>query len=100
MNRDEHIESGVYYHVYNRGNDRDRIFGDESDYAAFIEKMKSLATKYNVEVPVYALMPNHYHLIAKQYAVEDRLSVEGRLLQGKSKIEDDILSRFCGESFE
>jgi REP element-mobilizing transposase RayT len=94
MNRDEQIESGVYYHVYNRGNDRDRIFGDESDYFAFIEKMKSLAVKYSVEVPVYALMPNHYHLIARQVP-----SVEGHLLPSENRVEGDLqpgLSRMMG----
>ncbi len=29
MNREEHIEDGMYYHIYNCGNDRHKIFGDE-----------------------------------------------------------------------
>jgi hypothetical protein len=40
MNREEKIENGLFYHVYNRGNDKNHIFGDDSDYFAFIEKMK------------------------------------------------------------
>jgi len=66
MNREEKIEDDRFYHVYNRGNDRERIFGDASDYEAFLRKMKLLATKYSVFVPVYALMPNHYHILALQ----------------------------------
>jgi putative transposase len=66
MNRDEQIEDNLFYHVYNRGNDRERIFGDESDYAAFLKKLTSLAAQYNIAVPVYTLMPNHYHLIVQQ----------------------------------
>jgi REP element-mobilizing transposase RayT len=66
MNREEKIENGLFYHVYNRGNDKDRIFGDDSDYFAFIEKMKLLAQKYFVDVLVYTLMPNHYHLLVVQ----------------------------------
>ena len=66
MNRDEPIEDNVFYHVYNRGNDRRPIFGDESDYISFLQKMKALAIRYSVAAPVYTLMPNHYHLIARQ----------------------------------
>ena len=88
MNRDEQIESGRYYHAFNRGNDRERIFGDESDYAAFIKKMKSLAVKYDVEVPVYALMPNHYHLIVRQVS-----HVEGHLPLRNKRPEGDLQPR-------
>jgi len=87
MNRDVPIENDLYYHVYNRGNDRHKIFGDESDYIAFIRKLKSLAVKYAVEVPVYTLMPNHYHLIARQ------TQIEGRLLQRENVLEGDLLPR-------
>ena len=66
MNRQEHIEDNLFYHVYNRGNDRDPIFGDGSDYYAFLEKMKSLAVQHLVAIPIYTLMPNHYHLIVLQ----------------------------------
>ena len=66
MNREERVEDNQFYHVYNRGNDRERIFGDESDYHAFLQKMKSLASRHSVAVPIYVLMPNHYHLIAMQ----------------------------------
>ena len=66
MNRSERIEDNRFYHVYNRGNDRERIFGDESDYEAFLKKMDLLAVRYSVAVPIYCLMPNHYHMIAMQ----------------------------------
>ncbi|MEX0736304.1 MAG: transposase [Bacteroidota bacterium] len=66
MNRTESIEDNRFYHVYNRGNDRERIFGDESDYEAFLKKMNLLVVRYSVAVPIYCLMPNHYHMIAMQ----------------------------------
>ncbi|MBI3112727.1 MAG: transposase [Ignavibacteriales bacterium] len=66
MDRKEGIEDNRFYHVYNRGNDRERIFGDESDYEAFLKKMDLLMVRYSVSVPIYCLMPNHYHMIAMQ----------------------------------
>lgn len=68
MNRHVRIDDDLYYHVYNRGNDRRRIFGDASDYKTFVEKMKVLAKRYLVEVAAYTLMPNHYHLVVRQHA--------------------------------
>ena len=96
MNREVPVENNVYYYIYNRGNNRRRIFGDDLDYNAFIKKMKSLAEKYAVDVPVYTLMPNHFHLIAKQVS-----SIEDHLHPCKNKVEGDLhllprLSRMIG----
>jgi len=66
MNRNEPIEDNVLYHVYNRGNDRLPIFGDNLDHRSFLKKTKSLSERYSVDVPIYTLMPNHYHLITRQ----------------------------------
>ncbi|HUL43386.1 MAG TPA: transposase [Bacteroidota bacterium] len=85
MNREEPVEDNRHYHVYNRGNDRDRIFGDESDYIAFIRKMKSLAASLQVDVPVYALMPNHYHMIALQHAGGNLSKMMGALATSAAK---------------
>lgn len=85
MNREEHIQDNIFYHVYNRGNDRDRTFGDDSDYHAFIEKMKELETRYLVEVPVFTLMPNHYHFIALQNPGGDLPGMMGALATSAAK---------------
>ena len=79
MNREERIEDNRLYHVYNRGNDRDRIFGDVSDYDSFIRKMKSLAVSFLIDVPIYTLMPNHYHMIALQQTGGDLSKMMGWL---------------------
>ena len=85
MTRDERIEDNQFYHVYNRGNDRKQIFRGESDYRAFLEKMKSLAVRYSVAAPIYALMPNHYHLIATQNTGGDLSKMMGALATSAAK---------------
>jgi REP element-mobilizing transposase RayT len=85
MNRPEPIEDNLFYHVYNRGNDRQQIFGDESDYSAFLDKTKSLAVQYSVAVPIYTLMPNHYHLIAIQNAGGNLSNMMGALATSAAK---------------
>lgn len=66
MDREERIEDSRFYHVYNRGNNRERIFGDASDYEAFLKKIDLRMARYSVAVPIYCLMPNHFHMIAMQ----------------------------------
>jgi REP element-mobilizing transposase RayT len=85
MNREEPIEDHRYYHVYNRGNDRKPIFRAEPDYRAFLEKMRSLAVKHSVAVPVYTLMPNHYHVIALQEPGGDLSKMMGALATSTAK---------------
>ena len=85
MNREERVEDNQFYHVYNRGNDRKRIFCDESDYHAFLEKMKSLAVRYSVATPIYALMPNHYHLVALQNTGGNLSKMMGALATSAAK---------------
>jgi putative transposase len=66
MNRSEPILDGQRYHVYNRGNRRQRIFRDDSDYRSFLRKLSMSSWKYKVGVVSYALMPNHFHLVLGQ----------------------------------
>jgi REP element-mobilizing transposase RayT len=85
MNREERVEDNQFYHVYNRGNDRERIFGDESDYHAFLEKIRSLTVQYSVAAPIYALMPNHYHLVALQNTGGNLSKMMGALATSAAK---------------
>lgn len=77
--------AGGYYHVYNRGVEKRKIFLDEHDYKTFLYLLKlyleprkskpedleeakllkrSLAKE--VDLLAYCLVPNHFHLLLKQ----------------------------------
>ena len=47
-----------------RGINRQSIFGDDSDRETFLMCLESVTTQHGVGVHVFALMPNHYHLLA------------------------------------
>ena len=55
--------AGGWYHVTARGQRRDRIFDDGSDYRRFLELVVEMRMRYRVGIRAYCLMPNHYHLL-------------------------------------
>ena len=52
-----------FYHIYNRGNHRNKIFYRQSDYARFVHTMFRLKKEYSFIIYSFCLMPNHYHLL-------------------------------------
>ncbi len=50
-------------HVVQRGNNRDPIFFEESDYHSYLEWLEAGVTKYHCKVYAYVLMTNHMHLL-------------------------------------
>jgi putative transposase len=55
--------AGQYYHVYNRGNNRQQIFANEENYWFLLRRVKSFLPSYSIHVIAYVLMPNHYHFL-------------------------------------
>lgn len=83
-----YVENG-YYHAYNRGVEKRKIFLDKQDYTVFLYYLKSylsppkktptamtglnpvrirpIRTIFNqIDLLAYCLMPNHFHLLLKQ----------------------------------
>lgn len=64
MEKSTALEPGKYYHVYNRGNNRENIFFEERNYHYFMQ----LYAKYIEPVAdtfAYCLMRNHFHLLVR-----------------------------------
>ncbi len=57
---------GHYYHVYNRGANRQPIFRTEENYIFLLRRVKKYATRFAISVIAYCLMPNHYHFLLRQ----------------------------------
>ena len=55
---------GHIYHVYNQGNNKEKLFFEEENYLFFLRKMKSHLTPH-VHILAWCLMPNHFHWLIK-----------------------------------
>jgi putative transposase len=58
------FESGQYYHIYNRGNNKENVFIEEKNYNYFLEKMKKYLLPV-ADVYAYCLLKNHFHIVIK-----------------------------------
>ena len=54
-----------WYHVANRGNNRQAIYLDERDRRHFLELLAQMRERYFVEIHSYVLIGNHYHLLVR-----------------------------------
>jgi len=78
---------GEYYHIYNRGNSKQKIFHDQEDYFRFLSLLYACNSVNNfriqilnknespydfdrgvllVNIGAYCLMPNHFHILITQ----------------------------------
>jgi len=57
------FEPGHFYHIYNRGNNREQIFFESENYLFFLRRMRELHFTDCATVVAYCLMPNHYHYL-------------------------------------
>ncbi|MCF7920251.1 MAG: transposase [Candidatus Cloacimonetes bacterium] len=59
-------EPGNYYHLINRGCNRESIFNCQADYMELINRIKVSDYKSYVNIIAWCLMPNHYHFLVQQ----------------------------------
>ncbi len=85
--RKVNLIGGEYYHIYNRGNSKQRIFHNREDHLRFMSILFACNSENNfrifglaksespynfergkqlVNIGAYCLMPNHFHLILTQ----------------------------------
>ena len=65
------LRRGTYYHIYNRGNNRENLFVENGNYTYFLERyfkyIEPVACTY-----AYCLMRNHFHLLIRTKAEEEQ----------------------------
>jgi putative transposase len=51
-----------FYHIYNRGNNKEQIFFQERNYEFFLSKIKQFVVPH-ANLLAWCLMPNHFHIL-------------------------------------
>jgi REP element-mobilizing transposase RayT len=64
------LQEGKYYHIYNRGNNRETLFYTESNYKYFLKKYDKYLSEY-IDTYAYCLLPNHFHLLISVKELKD-----------------------------
>ncbi|MCY1522270.1 hypothetical protein D9M68_571150 [compost metagenome] len=64
------LENNCFYHVYNRGNNREVLFKKAVDYLHFISLLKKYILPI-ADIYAYCLLPNHFHLMIKIKEMND-----------------------------
>src|SRR4030042_3446734 len=78
MARKPRIEyEGAFYHVIVRGNQRQRIFKDATDYQKYLQILSTYKQRYRFFIYSYMLMSNHVHLL-----IEVQSNPLSKILQG------------------
>jgi putative transposase len=56
------IEPGHIYHIFNQGNNRQKIFFKKENYLFFLKKVNTHIRPF-ADILAWCLMPNHFHLM-------------------------------------
>lgn len=73
--------AGAVCHVYFRGNQKNVIYRNESDYREYINRLGNLSLEEQCPVHSYSILPNHGHIIIEQ-ASDNPISHMMQRLQG------------------
>ncbi|NQT24612.1 transposase [candidate division KSB1 bacterium] len=63
--RYKNISQNQYYHLYNRGVNKQQIFFSEDNYTYCLHLVKKNAERHQIKIIAYCLMPNHYHFLVR-----------------------------------
>ena len=64
--RKREFGKGGYFHVFNRGVNKEEIFFSKENYLYFLSLVRKYSELYSITIIAYCLMPNHFHLLLRQ----------------------------------
>ncbi|MHC4114880.1 MAG: transposase [Planctomycetota bacterium] len=57
------VAVGYPHHVTQRGNNKEKIFIDDTDYLHYLKWLEQYTKEYKLSILAYCLMPNHIHSV-------------------------------------
>jgi putative transposase len=84
------LEDNNLYHIYNQGNNRQKIFFSNENYLFFLKKIK-LHILPHADIIVWCLMPNHFHLMVYVHIFEIQVDGDSDSNSGKIRNVNDSI---------
>jgi len=97
--REIEFHQDCYYHIYNRGCNREDIFYIDENYRYLIRKMHKYMVDKDVSTIAYCLMPNHYHFLLFQKSARSVGKIVQYIFNGYTKAFNEMYHR-TGTLFE
>ena len=97
LNTYEQLIQGEYYHIYNRGNNREDIFLEDKNYFYFLDLFKKYISPL-ADLYVYCLMKNHFHLLVK-IKEAGKIELKHSTSEIVDKFEPEELQKHVSRSF-
>jgi REP element-mobilizing transposase RayT len=72
------LQPGAYYHIFNRGTNRENLFREERNYPYFL-KLYAQYVEPIAETYAYCLLKNHFHLLVQ---IKDDVAAPAAASQG------------------
>jgi len=69
----EALKEGYFYHIYNRGAGRNKLFFSEDDYRFFITKYEYYLSPA-LQTFAWCLIKNHFHFLVRPLTVEEQVN--------------------------
>jgi putative transposase len=91
-----YFDGTEFYHVYNRGNNKQLIFFNDRNYLFFLRKISEQILPF-ADIFAYCLMPNHFHLLIRpnESGLTKRNSFGGKPMQELSYRLGMLLSSYA-----
>lgn len=77
------------FHIYNQGNNRQRIFFNDSNYLYFLSKIRTYLLPFGKMIN-YCLMPNHFHMLF--YLNQLHVEINGKIMTCNQAIGSMLMS--------
>jgi len=70
------VQKDILYHLYNKGNNGQKIFFKRDNYIFFLQKVRKHLYPY-CDILAYCLMPNHFHFLILANAESEKIKKFG-----------------------
>ena len=89
------FKTGHFYHIYNRGNNSQKVFFNRENYLFFLRKMKKHISPF-ASIISWCLMPNHFHFVVFVFHDEVELESDNLIEQNNKTIKTQTLNQSLG----